>query len=97
MSTQHVKACRITVAGDAEDGLPDLRVDCPNRKENPTVETCLACTAVRTLDGHHGVAEVVLCVPHEARVDPSLLREDAPCRHASEKSPVENTLRVRAR
>ncbi len=65
--------------GVDEHGIPDLRVDCPNRKVAPTVETCLACNALTGMEGSHATASAIVCRPEEADVDPKACVPTAPC------------------
>jgi hypothetical protein len=79
MSAHKDTACRIEAVGVDEHGIPDLRVDCPNRKVAPTVETCLACNALTGMEGTHATAAAIVCRPEEADVDAKECVPTAPC------------------
>lgn len=70
--------CRL-VKYRAPDGTREHGVDCPNRIDAPTLDTCLRCPGMRAVVTLDGKTSAVACDPFVAEVETEDQLPNAPC------------------
>jgi hypothetical protein len=70
--------CRLVKYRTA-DGTREHGVDCPNRIDAPTLDTCLRCPGMRAVVSLDGKNSAVACDPFVAEVGEEDQLPNAPC------------------